>query len=291
MRFDPNVLISPEALHSALESDPSSLVILDGTFRLPNDPVDAADGYEAQRIAGAGFFDIRAAVNKDTDIPNMLPSEAAFANYVSGLGVGNDSHVVVYGQTGMGMGPARVWWMFRVFGHERVQVLDGGLPAWLAAGHGVEEGAGSLPQRSSSAFVARLCSEHVVCMDEMRDISSNRSCTILDARGKERFDGTYPEPREGIRAGHIPSSKNIPYSSLIDEKTHKMKGREVLKAALLEEHFIESGEPVVTTCGSGVTACLLALALSHIEHDSVRVYDGSWSEWGLESLGAPIEIS
>jgi thiosulfate/3-mercaptopyruvate sulfurtransferase len=256
--------------------------VVDGTWHMPQAKRDARAEFEAAHIPGAVFFDIDAIADRASSLPHMLPSAAQFAAAVGELGIGNGHRIVVYDVRGV-VSAARVWWTFRAFGHDDVAVLDGGLRKWRAEGRPVESG-GAAP--AHVAFTARLRPELVRDVEAMRANVARRSVQVLDARSVGRFAGTEPEPRAGLRGGHIPGSLSLPYETLYrPDGTLKPPNelREAVTAA-----GVDLGRPVVTTCGSGVTASVLALALYLIGRRDVAVYDGSWSEWGSRS-DTPVE--
>ncbi|MDB2682654.1 rhodanese-like domain-containing protein [Alphaproteobacteria bacterium] len=281
-------IIEPEQLKELLESG-SAVRVLDATFVLPGSDVDPQKVFAAKRIGDAAFFDVHEIADKDCALPHMLPSPEEFAVAVSALGISNDDFVIVYAQHGMVMGPARAWWMFRVFGHDRVCVLNGGLPAWEAAGLEIHTGApvGSAP--SSQPFKADFRADLVADINKMQELSEC-GAQIYDARPMARFSGEATEPRAGMRSGHIPGSSCVPASSLVDGESGKMKPLDVLQR-IFDESGLDRSQPIHATCGSGVTACMLALALFALGSKDVVVYDGSWSEWGCESQSTPVKKS
>jgi thiosulfate/3-mercaptopyruvate sulfurtransferase len=252
----------------------SDLRVVDGTWHMPQLGRNARAEFEAAHVPGAVFFDIDAVADRSTTLPHMLPTAGEFAAAVGALGIGSDDRVVVYDARGV-VSAARVWWTFRVFGHDAVAVLDGGLRAWRAEGRAVESGPGAPAPRP---FTARLRRDLVRDLAAMRANLDSRAAQVLDARSAARFAGTEPEPRAGLRSGHIPGSLNLPYETLYRPdgtlKPPAELGRAVAAAG------VDLGRPVVTTCGSGVTASVLALALFLLDRRDVAVYDGSWSEWG-----------
>lgn len=272
-------LISVHDAHDLLER----AVFLDCTFVLPTSDDNVHDNFHQGHIDTARFFDIEAVCDKTSDLPHMLPSQEIFERAMRELGLKHDDLLILYGQHGMIMGPARVWWMMRGFGHHRVAVLDGGLPAWVDAGFKIETGAANdiAPSDYSSA---EFDMSHVLSMDEMIAISESAACPVLDARPAPRFHGDAPEPRADMRSGHIPNSSNLPCSTLIDEHGC-FKSKEELEA-LFADH--DRSKRIIATCGSGITACALALALYHIGCPHVAVYDGSWSEWGRVESGTRV---
>lgn len=280
-------IIEPAELQSLMASNKDHLKILDATFVLPGDLLDPEQEFKARRIDNAQLFDIQATANPDTNIPNMLPIPPDFERVAIRLGISNDDMIVVYAQHGMVMGPARVWWMFRTFGHDRIAVLNGGLPAWESEGYPVNT---DLPsdEGSRGTFTATYRPELVYSLENVMNAVENSACTIMDARSPERFSGQSEEPRPNMRAGHIPGSCNIPAKSLIDSQSGKLKPR-----AEIENIFKSAGcedcTELISTCGSGVTACMIALALYNLGKKNVPVYDGSWSEWGSSFKKTPVK--
>ena len=250
------------------------LRVLDGTWHMPQLKRDPRAEFAQAHIPGAVFFDIDAIADHGTTLPHMLPTAAEFAAAVGALGVGSNDRVVVYDVRGV-VSAARVWWTFRVFGHDAVAVLDGGLRKWQAESRPVESGQ---PKPAARAFTARLRPELVRDVEAMRANVVSRASQVLDARSRGRFNGTEPEPRAGLRGGHIPGSLNLPYETLY-RPDGTLKPPDELRGAVTASG-LDLGRPIVTTCGSGVTAPVLALALHQLGRSDVAVYDGSWSEWG-----------
>jgi thiosulfate/3-mercaptopyruvate sulfurtransferase len=276
--MDPLVTTDWLAKHLA---DPD-LRVVDGTWHMPQTGRNARAEFEAAHIPGAVFFDIDAIADRTTSLPHMLPTAEDFGAAVGALGIGNSHRVVVYDVRGV-VSAARVWWTFRTFGHEAVSVLDGGLRKWQTEGRPVEHG-GSAPARR--AFTARLHPELVRDLEAMRANLAGGTTQVLDARSAGRFAGTEPEPRAGLRGGHIPGSLNLPYETLY-RADGTLKPPDELRAALTAAG-VDLDRPVVTSCGSGVTASVLALALYLVGRRDVAVYDGSWSEWGARA-DTPVE--
>ena len=260
----------------------SDLRVVDGTWHMPQAKRDARAEFEAAHVPGATFFDIDAISDRSTTLPHMLPPAAQFGTAVGALGIGGSDRVVVYDVRGV-VSAARVWWTFRAFGHDAVAVLDGGLKKWRAEGRPVERGAAS-PR--AATFTACPRPELVRDVEAMRANISSRAAQVLDARSAGRFAGTEPEPRAGLRGGHIPGSLNLPYETLY-EADGTLKSPDELRGAVAGAG-VDLDRPIVTTCGSGVTASVLALALYLLGRRDVAVYDGSWSEWGGRA-DTPIE--
>jgi len=262
--------------------DPT-LRIVDASWYLPAMERRGSTEYEVAHIPGAVFWDIDKIADPDSSLPHMLPSAKIFETHMAVLGIGNDTNVVVY--DGMGLfTAARPWWMLRTFGHDKVAILDGGLPKWIAEGQPVTDR--PVPHRTAS-FTASPRPGMVRDVDAMLKNLISKSEQILDARSAGRFAGADSEPRPNCRPGHIPGSQNVPYNHLIDPQS-----KTVLPTHCLKNRFMGVGidldKPVVTSCGSGVTACVLALGLHLIGKENVAVYDGSWSEWGTHP-DTPVE--
>ena len=269
----PNALV--ETAWLAAHLDDPSVRIVDATYFLPDAGRDARAEYDAGHIPGAVFFDIDAIADPANPLPHMLPSPERFAEKVGALGIGNDHLVVGYDAHGL-FSAARAWWMFRVFGHDRVAVLDGGLPRWTGDGHPTDDQPVTPPP---ARLTARFRPDLVRSADDLLANLESSAENIVDVRSAGRFEGTAPEPRPESRSGHIPGSVNLPYSDLIDRETGKMLSEGELKARF-QATGVAGGGPMAASCGSGVTACIFALAKYRTGHDSVAVYDGSWSEWG-----------
>lgn len=267
----PDPLITPEALAERLE-DPA-LRFVDATWNL--DGTDPRPAFLAERLPGAVFFDVDAVADRSTGLPHMLPSPEAFAEAAGRLGIGNDHEVVVYDQHGVRSSP-RVWWTFRVFGHERVRVLDGGLPAWREADLPTEAGE---PSPAPTRFEPSFRPELVRALNQVRQALTD-GVQVVDARPAPRFRGEAPEPRPGLRSGHMPGAKNLPFPDVLDGP--RLKDEADLRAAFAAAG-VDPAKPVVTTCGSGMTAAILALALFRLGREDAAVYDGSWAEWGGRS--------
>jgi thiosulfate/3-mercaptopyruvate sulfurtransferase len=271
-------LVSAQWLKGAL-NDPS-VVILDATYHLPNVKRDAEAEFNEIRIPGAQFFSVDGVCDPTDPLPHMIPSPEAFGEMMGALVISNDTHVVCYDSYGI-VSAARPWWMFRLFGHEKVSVLDGGLPAWKAAGYPTESGPALAAKPAE--FTADFRPELLRRVAEVQANLEGGAEVVLDARAANRFDGSAPEPRAGMRSGHIPGSLNLPHSSLMDADTKKMISIYGLQSAFQKAGVRLGRDKVVTSCGSGVSACILVLALHLLGDDTAAVYDGSWSEWGTRS--------
>ena len=248
--------------------------IVDGSWYLPTEGRKPQAEYQERHIPGAVFFDIDAISDEKSALPHMLPSPEKFSSKVRKLGLGDGVRIVVYDGGNM-MAAARVWWMFRVFGHEDIAVLDGGLPKWMAEGRPVDDEP-VIPRERH--FTSRMNTFLVRDLGQMRaNIDSGRE-QVVDARGAGRFQATEPEIRPGLRGGHIPGSVNLPYSSLLRPDA-TVKSDEDIRAAFAAVG-IDPARPVAATCGSGISASFLALALDLVGARKVAVYDGSWTEWG-----------
>lgn len=270
-------LVTPQWLKERLTQ---GVKVVDASWYLPDQKRDAKAEFLAGHIPGAVYFDIDEIADHSTGLPHMLPDEAAFAAAAGALGLSESDTIVVY--DGMGIfSAARVWWMLKTFGAKAVHVLDGGLPAWKEAGLPLEQGAGTpMP----ATFRARLDGAAAADFDAVRAALRDRSATVVDARSPARFRGEAPEPRPGVRAGHMPGARNVHYDSLLDRG--RMRAPEEIRN-IFRSAGVEIAGPVITSCGSGVTAATLLLALAQLGKDDVRIYDGSWSEWGARA-DAPI---
>jgi thiosulfate/3-mercaptopyruvate sulfurtransferase len=269
---DPRTLVSTAWLADHLGSP--DLRVLDGSYHLPGVGRDPRAEYEAAHIPGARFFDIDEISDSNSALPHMLPSAEKFISRVRAMGIGDGHQVVVYDSVGL-FSAARVWWMFRVFGHLDVAVLDGGLPKWLAEGRPVDD---EPPVTRDRHFTARKDQSLVRDVTEVAAAMKLGSEQIVDARAAERFRGEAPEPREGLRAGHIPGALNLPFTQTLNPDG-TMKDTDTLRA-LFEGAGVDLSRPMINSCGSGVTACVLALAQARLGVKRSAVYDGSWTEWG-----------
>ncbi len=248
--------------------------VVDATWYLPWLHRDAQREFREAHIPGAVYFDIDAIADRRTTLPHMLPDAESFAQSVGALGIGEGDRVIVYGGRHL-VASARVWWTFRVFGHDQVAVLDGGFPRWRDEGLPLESGESTPTPRR---FLARMRHELVADLDRVRRILKGRGEEVVDARSQGRFVGTEPEPRPGVRSGHIPGSLNLPSDRLFGPEGLLLPPEGLRRA--FEAAGLDLDRPVVTTCGSGVTAAVLAFGLYVLGQEYAAVYDGSWTEWG-----------
>ena len=272
-----SALVSAEWLAAHL-GEPG-IVVLDATWAAKGAVPTATELYASQHIPGALRFDIDRIANRASPLPHMLPTPEQFSVEAAMLGIGDEDLVITYDAGGMASAGARVWWMFRVFGHEKVAVLDGGLPKWLADGHSVESGTPDAPIPKS--FAADFRPHLVRDLHAVKSVSENGGETLVDARAVGRFEGTAAEIWANGRGGHIPTARSLPFTDLVDPVAKTLLPPNQLRAKLADAGL--SDGPIVASCGSGVTACVIALALNEIGRPDVAVYDGSWAEWGLHN--------
>ncbi|MFP4406268.1 3-mercaptopyruvate sulfurtransferase [Rhodosalinus sp.] len=272
MTDDPKVLVSTDWLAAHLD-DPD-LRVIDGSWYLPAMGRDARAEYEASHIPGARYFDIDEIADARSDLPHMAPPVEKFMSRLRAMGVGDGHQVVVYDGAGILSAP-RVWWTFKLMGKEDVAVLDGGFPKWQAEGRPVED---MEPVIRDRHMTARRQNHLVRDVTQVSAAAKLGDHEILDARSPERFRGEAPEPRKGLRAGHIPGSRNLPYGDLLNEDG-TMKDEAGLRAAFAAAG-VDLTKPAITTCGSGVTAAIINLALARLGKADHALYDGSWAEWG-----------
>jgi thiosulfate/3-mercaptopyruvate sulfurtransferase len=259
------------------------LVVVDASWYLPAMGRDAWGEYAAGHVPGAVFWDIDALSDPDSPLPHMLSAPELLARQVGELGIGNADCVVVYDGSGVNLSAPRVWWTLEVAGHDAVAVLDGGLRRWRAEGRPLEQG---IVRRPPSRFTVRFRPELVKSQAEVLAALESGEWQLLDARSRGRFEATEPEPRPGLRGGHLPGARSLPFQELVDAEGRLLPPAELRKR--FDAAGIDPARPTITSCGSGVTACALALGLELLGAPRYAVYDGSWSEWGLPQ-GPPVE--
>lgn len=272
---NPDALVSTDWLEQHLMAP--DVRIVDATFYLPNDERDAAEEYSFRHIPGAVYFDIDEICEADTDLPHMLPSPEKFSSKVRKLGLGDGNRIVVYDSSGGFMAACRVWWMFRIFGHQDVAVLNGGLPKWGKEKRPVNDHQVTPQDRH---FSASMNNPLLKDLDHMMANLENQKFQVIDARSAGRFSGIDHEPRPTEKRGHIPGSINVPFNDLLNGKDNfTFKSADQIMA-VFKEAGVDVNKPLTSSCGSGVTAAVTALALYLVGNDQVAVYDGSWAQWG-----------
>lgn len=296
-------VVSADWLHQNLRQP--DVKVVDASWYMPNEQRNPLQEFQDAHIPGAVFFDVDKISDQTSNLPHMLPSERAFAAAVSALGIENKDKVIIYDGKGI-FSAARVWWMLRVFGHDKVSVLDGGLPQWRASGYEVETSASGdaiLKVMEASDVIEKVYQGQLVgpatfttdfqphlvwSLEQVKRNIEEKKYQHIDARGKARFDGAASEPRKGIRSGHVPGSKCIPFNEVLNDRKELLDSNELAKR--FEKEGISLDSPVVASCGTGVTACILALGLHRLGKSDVAVYDGSWTEWGAQS-DTPVDVT
>jgi len=277
-----DVLVETDWLEKHLATP--DVVVLDASWHLPTQQRSGREEFLKEHIPGAQFFDIDELSDEKSDLPHMLPSTVKFASRMKEMGIGDGVRIVVYDAAGI-FSAARCWWTFRVMGHNDVAVLNGGLKKWTAEGRPLEDGPAT--KRSPKHFTPRVNAALVADVDDIKGYVERGGTQIVDARPAARFAGEADEPRPGLLKGHMPGAKNLPYGLLLNSDG-TLKSKAEIDAALAAAG-IDAHAPIANTCGSGVTASIVALALAAIGHPDTSVYDGSWAEWGLPENDLPIE--
>jgi thiosulfate/3-mercaptopyruvate sulfurtransferase len=269
-------VVSTEWLASRLHEPHVRAV--DASWYLPSAGRDPEAEFAAAHIPGAVRFDLDRVSDPRTTLPHMLPAARRFAESMRDLGLDDEDVIVVYDASGINLSAPRAWWMFRTFGHTRVAVLNGGFGAWQREGWPIERGPAA--SRPPGEFTARLDPDCVVDAARVLEIVQSGDGQLVDARAAGRFEGTEPEPRPGLRGGHIPGSRNVPFTTLVGADGRLLSPEELRRS--FAAAGLEPGRPTVATCGSGVTACSVVLALAVAGYPGAAVYDGSWTEWGAD---------
>lgn len=265
-------LVSVDWLRDKLDND--YVKVIDGSWYLPQQGRDAAAEYAAGHVPGAVFFDLDENSDHSSDLPHMMPSPEEFADVAGAMGITNSDHVIVYDGLGF-MSAPRIWWMFKTFGHEKVSVLDGGMPAWKAINAPVDSGS---PAKAATNYQVTLNQRQIADRRSVMSALENGDRQIIDARSAARFSGSAPEPRAGLKSGHMPGAINLPFQELVATSGLFKLGSEL--QSVFEKAGVDLSSPVTTSCGSGVTAAILTLGLTQLGHRDNNLYDGSWAEWG-----------
>ena len=258
--------------------------IIDGTWNMPGSELNGFDVFKEKHIPNAIFIDLEEISDLNSDLPHMMPDEKYFSEKISSLGISNNDNLIIYDIYGM-FSAARIWFMFKAFGHNNVSLLNGGFPAWLDSDGDVSN---KINELKSTAYKAKLNKLIIASYNQVLENLSNQKYQILDARSPDCFSGINEEPRPGIKSGHIPKSKNLYYNDLINQDTKKFIEKEEIKN-LIKKSNVDTKKDIICSCGSGVTACILKFAIELIsKNKNIKIYDGSWSEWGIVE-GSPCE--
>jgi len=251
--------------------------IIDGTWHMPGSELNGFDVFKEKHIPNAIFIDLEEISDLNSDLPHMMPDEKYFSEKISSLGISNNDNLIIYDIYGM-FSAARIWFMFKAFGHNNVSLLNGGFPAWLESDGDVSN---KINELKSTTYKAKLNKLIIADYNQVLENLSNQKYQILDARSPDRFSGISEEPRPGIKSGHIPKSKNLYYNDLINQDTKKFIEKEEIEN-LIKKSDIDTKKDIICSCGSGVTACILKFAIELVhKNKNIKIYDGSWSEWGI----------
>lgn len=273
--------VTPEWLNDHLSDD--DLIVLDASSPPPTAPYDCRQRWLEEHIPSAQFFNQDEIANTNIPLPHMLPDAETFSRAVGAMGISNNTQVIIYAQNNLFSAP-RAWWTFTTMGHKHVKILAGGIDAWKAAGFNIDSGEVASPV--AQTFIAKRHDANALNQAQVLDIVNAGQVQIIDARAAARFLAQAPEPRPGLRMGHLPGSKNMPWDLLVENG--QFKSPEQLNA-IFAEQGIDIHAPSITTCGSGMTAAVVLMALTLLGNNNVRIYDGSWAEWGQDN-GLPIEV-
>ena len=251
--------------------------IIDGTWHMPGSGINGFDIFKEKHIPNAIFIDLDEVSDINSDLPHMMPDENYFSEKISSLGISNNDHLIIYDMYGM-FSAARIWFMFKTFGHNNISLLNGGFPAWLDSGGEVSNKINNL---KTTIYKGKLNKLLIADYQQVLENLTNQKYLVLDARSPERFSGISEEPRPGMKSGHIPKSKNLYFNDLIDQDTKKFIKKEEIEN-LIKKSGIDVNKDIICSCGSGVTACIIKFAIELIsKNKNIKIYDGSWSEWGV----------
>jgi len=278
-----NVLVTPEWLADNL----SNVKVVDASWCMPNEKKDVRADFAKLRLPGSVLFDIDDVADKATPLPHMVPSVEQFEKQVGMLGINADDYVVAYDTSGKYVASARVWWTFRLFGHKKIAVLEGGLPKWLSCNMPTDSGMARPPR--AERYKAQYIDGQVKNFEQMKSNLQTKDFEVVDARPGDRWKGKVAEPRAGLKSGHIPNSVNVPWASVLDAKAENFLSNEEL-ISQFKKQGVSFSSPIVTSCGSGVTAAVLTMGL-HMCGIESAIYDGSFAEWGDPKMNAPVEKS
>ena len=270
-----NSLIEIDCLKKNLNNP--EIKIIDGTWHMPGSGINGFDIFKEKHIPNAIFIDLDEVSDINSDLPHMMPDENYFSEKISSLGISNNDHLIIYDMYGM-FSAARIWFMFKAFGHNNISLLNGGFPAWLDSGGEVSNKINNL---KTTIYKGKLNKLLIADYQQVLENLTNQKYLVLDARSPERFSGISEEPRPGMKSGHIPKSKNLYFNDLIDQDTKKFIKKEEIEN-LIKKSGIDVNKDIICSCGSGVTACIIKFAIELIsKNKNIKIYDGSWSEWGV----------